>query len=303
VSDDNLLRLTGVGKSYRRGSQELCVLREASLEVQPGQVVCVLASHGEGKTTLLRIAAGIESADTGRVSFDGRDLAALTDAELSRLLGERIAWVGKRGPRTGVQMFDYVAMPLLARAGGDVGSGNWIGRWLERRAYRRTVDARVHAALERVGAARCAGQQWHTLSDWERALVELAHAIAAHPEVLLLDDVTDNLGVAETKDFVRLVRALSDELELGVLMSVSDPHATVLSDRIVRLSGGRLTQGPQRPATPGPQRPSTLGPQRPSTPGTRRPATAGPSPVGGNVFELPPRVGSDRLEAGRAGSS
>jgi ABC-type cobalamin/Fe3+-siderophores transport system ATPase subunit len=276
VSD--LLRLTGVGKSYRRGSQELCVLREASLDVQPGQVVCVLASHGEGKTTLLRIAAGIESADSGLVSFDGQDLAALTDAELSRLLGERIAWVGKRGPRTGVQMFDYVAMPLLARAGGSVRSGTWIGRWLQRRAYRRTVDARVHAALERVGAAGCASQQWHTLSDWERALVELAHAIAAHPDVLLLDDVTDNLGVAETKDFIRLVRAVSDELELGVLMSVSDPHATVLSDRIMRLSGGRLTQGPQRPATPG------------------------PPPVGGNVFEFP-GVGSDPLEAGQASSS
>lgn len=276
----DLLRLTGVGKSYRRGSQELCVLREASLNVQPGEVVCVLASHGEGKTTLLRIAAGIESADAGLVSFDGRDLAALTDAELSLLLGERIAWVGKRGPRTGVRMFDYVAMPLLARAGGDVQGGSWFGQVRRRRAYRRTVDARVHAALERVGAAGCASQQWHTLSDWEQALVELAHAIAAHPDLLLLDDVTDNLGLAETKDFVKLVRAIGDELELGVLMSVSDPHATVLSDRILRLSGGRLTQGPQRPATP----------------------TPGPPPVAGNVFEFP-GVGSERLEAGRAGSS
>jgi ABC-type cobalamin/Fe3+-siderophores transport system ATPase subunit len=276
VSD--LLRLTGVGKSYRRGSQEMCVLRDASLEVQPGQVVCVLASHGEGKTTLLRIAAGIESADSGLVSFDGRDLAALSDAELSLLLGERIAWVGKQGPRTGVQMFDYIAMPLLARAGTSAAQGNWIRRWLGRRAYRRGVDARVRAALERVGAAGCAGQQWHTMSDWERALVELAHAIAAHPDMLLLDDVTDNLGIAETKDFIRLVRAVSDELALGVLMSVSDPHATVLSDRIMRLSGGRLTQGPQRSAT------------------------LGPPPVGGNVFEFP-GAGSERLETGQASSS
>ena len=60
---------------------------------------------------------GMESADEGRVSFEGQDLAALSDGELSRLLGEQIAWAGKRGPGTRARMFDYVAMPLLARAG------------------------------------------------------------------------------------------------------------------------------------------------------------------------------------------
>jgi ABC-type cobalamin/Fe3+-siderophores transport system ATPase subunit len=273
-----LLRLTGVSKSYRRGSQELCVLREVSLDVRAGQLVCVLATHGEGKTTLLRIAAGIESADAGLVSFDGQDLAACSDPELSRLLGERIAWVGKRGPRTGVQMFDYIAMPLLARGGEGAQSGNWIRRWLTRRAYRRGVDARVRGALERVGAAGCAKQQWETMSDWERALVELAHGIAGDPEVLLLDDVTDNLGILETEDFIALVRAISKERALGVLMSVSDHHATVLSDRIMRLSGGRLTQAPQRAVR------------------------KGLPPGAGNVLDFP-GVGSDQLEAGHARSS
>jgi ABC-type cobalamin/Fe3+-siderophores transport system ATPase subunit len=273
-----LLRLTGVSKSYRRGSQELCVLREVSLEVWAGEVVCVLATHGEGTTTLLRIAAGIESADSGLVSFDGRDLAACSDDELSRLLGERIAWVGRRGPRTGVRMFDYIAMPLLARGGEAAKSGNWMRRWRERRSYRRGVDARVWAALERVGAAGCAKQQWQTMSDWERALVELAHGIAGDPDVLLLDDVTDNLGAIETGDFIKLVRAISEERQLGVLMSVSDDRASTLSDRIMNLSGGRLTRAPQRPVTQDPQ------------------------PSGGKVLEFP-GVGSDPLEAGHASSS
>lgn len=274
-----LLRLIDVSKSYRRGSQELCVLREASVDVGAGEVVCVLATHSEGKTTLLRIAAGIERADAGDVSFEGQDLAALSDPELSALLGARIAWVGKRGPRTGVRMFDYIAMPLLARGGEGAQSGNWTRRWLERRAYRRTVDARVRAALERVGATGCAEQQWETMSDWERALVELAHAIAAGPAVVLIDDVTDNLGGAETKDFIGLVRAISREFQLGVLMSVSDPPATMLSDRIMKLSGGRLTPVPK---------------------GTAR---KGPPPSRGNVFEFPPGLGSGHLEAGHASSS
>ncbi len=277
----DLLRLTGVSKSYRRGSQELCVLREVSLEVGVGEIVSVLAKHGAGKTTLLRIAAGMESADAGVVSFEGRDLQALSGDERSRVRGERIAWAGRRGPRTGVQMFDYVCNPLLARAGTSTsaGQGNPVRRWRERRVYMSTVDGRARAALERVGAAGCAEQRWETMSDWERALVEIAHAIAGEPALLLVDDVADNLGSGETKDFIKLLRAISKERQLAVLMSVSDANATLLSDRIVRLSGGRLEQRPARPAS-------------------NRP----PPPGGGNVLEFP-GVGADHLEAGRASSS
>jgi putative ABC transport system ATP-binding protein len=275
-----LLRLTGVSKSYRRGSQELCVLREAHLDVQAGEVVCVLAKHSAGKTTLLRIVAGMESADSGVVCFEGQDLRALSQAQLSRLRGERIAWAGKRGPRTGVQMFDYVCNPLLARAGVGAQAGSWIARWRHSRAYMRTVDQRAHAALERVGAAGCAQQRWETMSDWERALVEVAHAIAGEPALLLVDDVADNLGAGETKDFIELLWAISRERQLAVLMSVSDSHAAVLSDRIMRLSGGRLEQA------------------------RGRPASKAPPPGAGNVLEFPDPdhgvVGSGHLEAGHA---
>ena len=273
-----LLRLAGVSKSYRRGSQELCVLCEADLEVGVGEIVCVLANHNAGKTTLLRIAAGIESADTGDVSFEGQSLAALSPDERSRMRGERIAWAGKRGPRTGVRMFDYVCNPLLARAGSTASQGNVVRRWRERRAYLRSVDARARAALERVGAAGCAEQRWETLSDWERALVEIAHAIAGEPTLLIVDDVADNLGIEETKDFIRLLRAISKERGLAVLMSVSDANATLLSDRIVRLVGGKIEQSPQRPAAPV------------------------PPPSGGNVLEFPDPA-SQRREAERASST
>ena len=244
-----LLRLAGVSKSYRRGSQELCVLDGVNLEVGAGEIVCVLANHNAGKTTLLRIAAGMQSPDTGNVSFEGQNLAALSPGELARVRGERIAWAGKRGPRTGVRMFDYVCNPLLARAGVGPQAGNWMRRWRERREYLRSVDARVWAALERVGAAGCAEQQWETLSDWERALVEVAHAVAGEPTLLLVDDVADSLGMEETKDFIRLLRAISKERQMAVLMSVSDANATRLSDRIVRLvcGGSRRVRSVRRP--------------------------------------------------------
>jgi ABC-type cobalamin/Fe3+-siderophores transport system ATPase subunit len=238
-----LLEMSDVSKRYRRGSQSLRVLEAASLQVGRGEVVCVLGSRGQGKTTLLRIAAGMESADEGRVSFAGQDLAALGDRELSRLLGRKIAWAGKSGPGIRTRMLDYVAMPLLV-GHGERGRVSLRKRW----RARRDVEERAMTALERVGAAGCAGQVWESMSDWERALVEIAQAIAGEPALLLVDDVTDALGIRETDELTRLLSSLARESKTGVLMSVSDAQATLLSDRIVTLAGGRLTQGPQAPA-------------------------------------------------------
>jgi putative ABC transport system ATP-binding protein len=227
-----LLELSAVSKIYRRGAQELHVLREASFELHAGEVISVLGMRGQGKTTLLRIAAGMESADAGVVCFEGRDLAGLSDGELSRLLGNSIAWAGRSGPGMRMRMLDYVAMPLL------------VGRARDKRS----AYTRAHSALERVGADGCSQAEWESISDWERALVEIAQAIAAEPALLLVDDVTDTLGIRETDELTALLRRLSRDTQAGVLMSVSDAHATLWSDRIMTLSGGRLTQGPQAPS-------------------------------------------------------
>jgi ABC-type cobalamin/Fe3+-siderophores transport system ATPase subunit len=244
-----LLRLMDVSKRYRRGPQSLRVLEGASLQVGRGEVVCVLGTRGQGKTTLLRIAAGMESADEGLVSFDGQDLAALSDRELSRLLGRKIAWAGKSGPGIRTRMLDYVAMPLLVGHGEHTlkGAGKRVGLRKRWRA-KRDVNERAMAALERVGAAGCAGQVWESLSDWERALVEVAQAIAGEPALLLVDDLTDALGIRETDELTTLLSSLARDSKMGVLMSVSDAQATLLSDRIMTLAGGRLTQGPQAPS-------------------------------------------------------
>jgi ABC-type branched-subunit amino acid transport system ATPase component len=122
-------------------------------------------------------------------------------------------------------MLDYVAMRLA------------IGR----RSRRREVRSRAMEALESVGASRCAERHWGELSDWERALVELAQAIAGTPRLLLIDDVLDGLGMRETDELARLVRALAEDHEIAVLMAVSDPEAALCSHRVLSLADGRLS--------------------------------------------------------------
>jgi ABC-type cobalamin/Fe3+-siderophores transport system ATPase subunit len=203
------------------------VLDDVSLQVDAGEVVAVLAQRAQGKTSLLRVAAGMQRPDRGRVSFEGEDIWGFSDRRRSRLLGGRIGWLGSSVPNLDIPMLSSVALPLL-------------GAYGKREAY-----ARAMAALERVGASECAEQFWGSLADWERALVALAQGIAREPTLLLVDDLTASLGLGEADEVMMLLDALASERGFGVLMCVSDAGATGWSGRVATLAGSELLEAPR----------------------------------------------------------
>jgi lipoprotein-releasing system ATP-binding protein len=227
-----VLAIDDVSLAFHRGRRHLVsVLTDASLQVCAGEVVSVLAQRAQGKTSLLRVAAGIQRPNRGRVFVAGQDLWELTATRRARLLSAEIGWAGHGAPDLDVPMLTSVAMPLLATC-------------TKRQAY-----ARAAGALERVGALPCAEQSWGSLADWERALVALAHGIVRQPRLMLVDDVTMSLGLEEADDATQLLASLAKERSIGVLMCVSDAKATSWSQRVLRLAGGELSPSAP-PASP-----------------------------------------------------
>jgi predicted ABC-type transport system involved in lysophospholipase L1 biosynthesis ATPase subunit len=228
-----LLSLTDVSLTFHRGRRHaITVLADVSLSIKPGEVVAVLAQRAQGKTSLLRVAAGLQRPNAGRVLLAGSDLWRQSARGRARLLSSEIGWVGHAAPELDVPMLTSVALPLLGACG------------------KRVAYARAGAALERVGALQCAEQHWGSLADWERALVALAHGISRQPRLLLVDDLTMSLGLQESDDAMRLLGSLAGERSLGVLMCVSDAKATGWSHRVLTLAGGELLQ-PVAGAPPG----------------------------------------------------
>jgi len=209
------------------------VLADATLQIDAGETVAVLAQRAQGKTSLLRVAAGMELPDRGQVCFEGEDLWGLSERRRSRLLGGQIGWVCPAVPDLDLPMLTNVALPLFATHGKS-------------EAY-----ARATGALERVGARECAQQFWGSLADWERALVAIAQGIAREPKLLLVDDLTLSLGLGETEEITRLLDTLASEQGFAVLMSVSDAGATGWSRRVVTLAGGELLETPRSPVDQG----------------------------------------------------
>jgi putative ABC transport system ATP-binding protein len=238
---ERVLVLEGVWKRYGRGRDRgVAVLEGVSLTVAPKEIVTVLGTRDQGKTTLLRIAAGMERADRGSVCLDGIELMGLKDRQLSAVLRTKIGWAGRDGPGMRMRMRDYVGLQLAA--------GRW---WRKRKRLLRTAEA-----MERLGVADCAGARWEELSNWERARVELAQAIAPHPRLLVVDDLLDGLGLGKLQEATRLVRELAEEIGCGVLMAVSDHMSPAAADRVLRLEAGKLTvmadhtDPPNRPRAP-----------------------------------------------------
>lgn len=223
MSQDVCLALERVSKSYWRGPHETVVLSDISLSVCWGECVAVWGQRGSGKTTLLKVAAGLEAPQCGTVRFKGRALAEMSRGEMVRLLREEIGWARRSGPESNeLEMLDYVALPLL--------KGNTL-----KRARRRSAQA-----LACVGVADCCKGRWEDLTDGERTLVSIAHAMVRKPSLLIVDDPTANLDVLQREQVMELLRATAEGEGIAVLITVPDMPSMVHAHRIGSLSDGRL---------------------------------------------------------------
>ena len=117
-----------------------------------------------------------------------------------------------------------------------------------------TLRARrvARALLVRVGLAECVGERWLNLSDGERVLVALAHALVREPRLLVADEPTANLDVLQRHEIGGLLRRAAVEQGVGVLITVPDMAALVHADRVATLCAGRLTIAAEPPADTSP---------------------------------------------------
>src|SRR5215218_9467875 len=176
IASAPLLSMENVSKTYHRGPHELQVLRDVSLDVYAGDFIAIYGQRSAGKTTLLKVAAGVELPDAGTVSFAGDDLATLSRRRLAALHREEIGWVRRAGPQSqDLRMIDHVALPLLSSLG------------------QQGAQRKAKAALAKAGVGECGFEHWSNLSDAERMAVSLAQGLVREPRLLLVDDPTAGL--------------------------------------------------------------------------------------------------------------
>jgi ABC-type lipoprotein export system ATPase subunit len=221
-----LLRIRDVSKTYPDGNGEIAVLDKASMEMTAGAHVGIYGRRRSGKSTLLRIAAGIEPPDAGSVVFDGTELTHISSSARARLLRSRLAYVAVNDwrPNPG----ESIAQHLTISLGGD---GRTV-RQAERLALRELDLVGVSAAQAHSPATQ--------LSMVDRMRVMLARALAREPSLIVIDDPVVTSSASERDDLYRLLRTATRERGTGLLVASDDLPALQGFDVFMSISAREI---------------------------------------------------------------
>lgn len=224
-----MLRISNLVKSYGNADP---VLKGLDLAVPGESMVAVIGASGAGKSTLLRCINRLVEPTSGTIELNGVKLTELKGKSL-RLARRRIGMV--------FQSFNLVDR-LTVMENIQSGRLGYIPLW--RAALRRYPKADIRRAfelMERVGIAHYANKRADALSGGERQRVGVVRALMQQPEILLADEPTASLDPKTSEQIMALLRALSRELHLPVLINIHNvAEAKTYTDRIVGMRYGRI---------------------------------------------------------------
>jgi putative ABC transport system ATP-binding protein len=222
-----VLELDRVIKHYRGAGEEVRAVDGVSLAVSEGEMVALLGPSGSGKTTLLLLIAALLAPERGTVHYDGRNLASLSEGQVSEYLFRDVGFIYQNYhlmPR--VSAIENAAIKLML---GGVGA--------------REAQARARPWLERVGLGERLRSTPEQLSGGERQRVAIARALAGEPRLILADEPTGNLDSARSEEIAGLLRAIAHERGATVVLVTHDAEAATAADRRYTLRDGKLHAG------------------------------------------------------------
>jgi putative ABC transport system ATP-binding protein len=208
-TENALVDVRNVVKTYKRDTQELTVLNGISLQVPEGEFVALMGPSGSGKTTLLNLIAGIDRPTSGQVWVAGTDVARLSESDLAKWRSRNVGFIFQFYNLIPVlSAVENVELPLLLTS-------------LNKKERR----DRALTALKVVGLADRSSHYPRQLSGGQEQRVAIARAIVADPKVLVADEPTGDLDSKSAEEILALMETLNSEFKKTIVMVTHDPRA------------------------------------------------------------------------------
>ena len=207
---------------FRYGKRSPIVLDGVDLTLRDGEIGVVLGKNGSGKTTLFKTILGIQKPESGSIRFDGEDLLKMKRQERAR----RIAYVPQSIHFGALSVFDTVLMGRVSYFGFKAG---------------REDEEAVWQILRDMRLEDFAARNVEQLSGGERQKIAIARALAQEPRMLVFDEPTGNLDIANEQLIVEEARRVAREKSIGILTSLHDfNQALELGDRFFFMKDGKV---------------------------------------------------------------
>ncbi|MHC4219246.1 MAG: ABC transporter ATP-binding protein [Planctomycetota bacterium] len=220
-TDDSILVLRAVTRTFVMGEVEVPVLRGVDLEIPRRRLTVILGPSGSGKTTLLNLIGGIDRPSSGAVLFDGLDLAGLSARALTRYRRDSVGFV--------FQFYNLV--PTLTAIENVMVSAELTDE---------PVDPRQ--ALEVVELGHRVDHFPAQLSGGEQQRVAVARALAKNPRLLLCDEPTGAVDLRTGRRVLGLLRKVADDLGKTVIVVTHNMAIAEMADRLVRVGSGVIEE-------------------------------------------------------------
>ncbi len=224
ASGTAVLEVRDLVRTYQRGGEVVHALDGVSFAIEAGQLVSIMGPSGSGKSTLLHLLGGLDSPTSGQVFAEGRDLAALSDDDLTAFRRRRLGFV--------FQFFNL--LPTLS-AWENVALPRLLDGVPLAKERAKAVDL-----LERVGLGNRVDHRPREMSGGQLQRVAIARALVNDPILLLADEPTGNLDSTSGEEVLTLLRRLTAEEGRTLVMVTHDARAAAIGDRIIQVADGRV---------------------------------------------------------------
>ena len=226
-----MIRLEGINKSFGR----LRVLRDVSLEVQKGEVVCLIGPSGAGKSTLLRCINHLEPLDSGTIYIEGTPVYRF--ARGGQIIADSDHKIEALRSEVGMVFQSFNLFPHLT-----VLENLMIAPLHVRREPKEQARRRALALLMKVGLSDKIDAYPHELSGGQQQRVAIARALAMQPKVMLFDEVTSALDPELIGEVLRVMRQLAAEGMTMLVVTHEMGFAADVADRVIFMADGVIVE-------------------------------------------------------------
>lgn len=217
-----MIDVIAAARTYRQGRRVVEAVRGVTMRVESGEFVTIMGPSGSGKSTLMHLMGALDAPTSGKILFEGTDLAKLTDKQRSLFRRDRVGFVFQAfNLLPTMTAAENVALPLLLAG-----------------VSRTIALGKAETALSRVGLANRATHFPDEMSGGEVQRTAVARAVVGDPAVILCDEPTGNLDTTASRDVLRLLADLPEPGRRAVVMVTHDPNAAAVGTRIVRVRDG-----------------------------------------------------------------
>ncbi len=214
-----MIEVKDIVKSYGNGESRFKVLQGISLEIKDWDFVVILGASGSGKSTFLNVISGLERPDSGKVFYDGTDITALADNELTAFRKENVGFIFQQ----------YYLLPNMnvdknVKMGADL-AGN--------KDYKNIIEA--------VGLKEKLHKYPSELSGGEQQRVSVARALSKKPKVLFLDEPTGALDEQTGRQVLDYICKLKSEYDFTIVMVTHNTNIAEMAKTVIKMNSGKIS--------------------------------------------------------------